>query len=154
MLISIITSLSLKHGESKDKTDTFLLKAKTILIQWWWSLRSIAIGENLWCHCVQFWSYDRPEGQGLDELVNDLRTMAKNCKFQLFFSLNDPLMKMKVMGDDDNATLESVIHRIRVYESAKWELDMATTTKTFHNKYTVELLRTEHTFSRCPCHIA
>ena len=58
---------------------------------------------------AQFWAYHRPEGQGLDEFVNDLRTMSANCKFtevdstirdKLFFSITDPVMKMKVMGDD------------------------------------------------------
>ncbi len=33
---------------------------------------------------MQFWSYDRPEGQSLDKFVNDLRTMATDCKFQEF----------------------------------------------------------------------
>ncbi len=33
VLISTITSLSLKRREAKAKTDTFLLKARTILIQ-------------------------------------------------------------------------------------------------------------------------
>ena len=60
---------------------------------------------------AQFWCYERPEGQGLDEYVNDLRTMATNCKFvefegtlrdKLFFSIKDPMIKMKVMGDDGN----------------------------------------------------
>ena len=61
---------------------------------------------------AQFWSYRRPDGQGLDAFVNDLRTMAANCRFEdtetmlrdkLFFSIDDANMKMKVMGDDGNA---------------------------------------------------
>ncbi len=68
---------------------------------------------------TQIWSYDRSERQGLDEMVNDLHTKATNCEFQefegvlrdkLFFSIKDPLMKMKVMGDYGNAIFESVSH--------------------------------------------
>lgn len=33
-------------------------------------------------------------------------------------------MKMKVMGDDGNASLEVVTQRMRMFESAKRELDM------------------------------
>ena len=33
---------------------------------------------------AQFWCYERPEKQGLDEYINDLRTMATNCKFVEF----------------------------------------------------------------------
>ena len=90
---------------------------------------------------AQFWCYERPEGQGLNEYVNDLRTMATNCKFvefegtlrdKLFFSIKDPMMKMKVMGDDGNASLSSVINRMRTYESAKTELQMAVKARSVH----------------------
>jgi hypothetical protein len=83
---------------------------------------------------AQFWSYSRPDGQGLDAFVNNLRTMANNCKFQdidttlrdkLFFSITDTNMKLKVMGDDGNASLDAVLNLMRAYESAKRELQMA-----------------------------
>ena len=89
----------------------------------------------------QFWSYRRPDGQGLDAFANDLRTMATNCKFQdidtmirdkLFFSIEDPNMKMKVMGDDGNASLDNVLHRMRTFESSRRELQMASAPKTVH----------------------
>ena len=89
----------------------------------------------------QFWSYKRPDGQGIDAFANDLRTMAANCKFQdadtmlrdkLFFSIDDHNMKMKVMGDDGNASLENVMNRMRTYESSKCELEMASSSKTIH----------------------
>lgn len=79
---------------------------------------------------AQFWAYQRPEGQGLEAFVNDLWTMASNCQYtdlettlrdKLFFSIKDPAMKMKVMGDDGNASLEVVTQRMRTFESAKRE---------------------------------
>ena len=42
------------------------------------------------------------------------------------------MMKMKVMGDDGSASLNSVIHRMRTYESAKTELQMAVKAKSVH----------------------
>lgn len=89
----------------------------------------------------QFWEYSRPEGQGLDAFVNDLRTMAANCQFdnvdsmirdKLFFSIKDPSVKVKVMGDDGNAALNTVIQRMRTFESAKRELTMIKSEKEVH----------------------
>ena len=89
----------------------------------------------------QFWEYTRPEGQGLDAFLNDLRTMAANCQFEnadnmirdkLFFSITDPGVKVKVMGEDGNAPLKTVIQRMRTFESSKRELGMIKSTKQVH----------------------
>ena len=90
---------------------------------------------------AQFWEYSRPEGQGLDAFLNDLRTMAANCQFEdtdtiirdkLFFSIKDPGVKIKVMGDDGNASLQTVLQRMRTFESAKRELTMIKSEKQVH----------------------
>ena len=120
-------------GENRDDIGVVLLKFKEFCNR----------RDPIMALRAQFWSYRRPDGQGLDAFVNDLRTMAANCQFEdtdtmlrdkLFFSIDDANMKMKVMGDDGNAPLDAVLHRMRIFESSRRELQMAGATSSSSSK--------------------